>query len=70
MDKNAEFNILDLLPRRVRPKKFGNIVLPFLYKSISITSLKYRQMMDLLRYKPSDHHNYFKSLSHTEIVNE
>lgn len=71
MDENAEFKILDLLPRRGRPKKFGNIVLPSLYKSIrSITSLKYRHMMDLLRYIPPEHHNYFKSLPHTENVNE
>ena len=71
MDENSEFKIRDLLPRRGGPNKFGNIVLPSLYKSIrSITSVKYRHMMDLLQYIPSEHHNYFKSIPHTENVNE
>ena len=71
MDENAKFKILDLLPRRGRPKIFGNIVLSSSYKSIrSITSLKYRYIIDLLRYIPPKHHNYFKSLPHTENVNE
>ena len=71
MEVNAEFKILDYLPRRGRPKKFGKIVLPSLYKSITIiTSLKYRHIMDLLRYIPPVYHNYVRSLPHTEDVNE
>lgn len=44
-------NMNELLPRRGRPRKFENIVLTPLYKNIrQITTAKYKDMMDLLRY--------------------
>ncbi|KYQ50443.1 hypothetical protein ALC60_10456, partial [Trachymyrmex zeteki] len=71
MDENAEFKILDLLPRRGRPRKFENIVLIPLYKNIrQISTAKYKDMMDLLRYILPEHHDFFKSLPHTQNVDE
>jgi len=71
MNENENFKVLDLLPCRGRPRKFENIVLTPLYKNIrQITTAKFKDIIDLLRYIPSEHHDFFKSLSHTQNVDE
>ena len=63
MNENENFRVLNLVPRRGRPKKFENIVLTPLYKNIrQITTAKFKDIIDLLRYIPPQHHDSFKSL--------
>ncbi|EFN60835.1 hypothetical protein EAG_12164, partial [Camponotus floridanus] len=51
MNENENFKVLNLLPRRGRPRKFENIVLTPLYKNIrQITTAKFKDIIDLLRY--------------------
>ena len=53
-NENENFKVLNLLPRRGRPRKFENIVLTPLYKNIrQITTAKFKDIIDLLRYIPS-----------------
>jgi len=71
MNENENFKVLDLLPRRGRSRKFENIVLTPLYKNIrQITTAKFKDIIDLLRYIPPKHHDFFKSLSHTQNVDK
>lgn len=71
MNENENFKVLNLLPRRGRPKRFENIVLAPLYKNIrQVTTAKFKDMIDLLRYIPPEHHDFFKSLSHAQNVDE
>ena len=71
MNENENFKVLNLLPRRGRPRKFENIVLTPLYKNIrQITTAKFKDIIDLLRYIPPEHHDFFKSLSHAQNVDE
>ena len=67
MNEDGIFKILDLLPRQVRPRSYNNIELTLLYKNVSIATLKYNDIMDLLHYIPPVHHNYFKFLPHTQV---
>ena len=63
-DDNTEFNVLDLAPKRARPRTYEKIVLPPLYTSIRPTwEEKRRDMVDLLPYIPPIFHNYFISLT-------
>ncbi|KAI4482021.1 hypothetical protein M0804_009040 [Polistes exclamans] len=51
MNENENFKVLNLLPRRGRPRKFENILLTPLYKNIrQITTAKFKDIIDLLRY--------------------
>lgn len=71
MNENENFKVLNLSPRRGRPRRFENIVLAPLYKNIrQVTTAKFKDMIDLLRYIPPEHHDFFKSLSHAQNVDE
>uniref|UniRef100_A0A1B0B9T7 Uncharacterized protein n=1 Tax=Glossina palpalis gambiensis TaxID=67801 RepID=A0A1B0B9T7_9MUSC len=61
---DTQFKILDLLPCRGRQRNFNRIKLAPLYKNVlPISTPKYKNMMELLRYIPSMHHEYFKNLT-------
>lgn len=65
MEVDKEFKILDLLPCRGRPRNFNKIKLTPLYKNVRpISTPKYKDMMELLRYIPPMHHEYFNNLTH------
>ena len=52
-------------------KTLMNIVLTPLYKNIrQITTAKFVDTIDLLPYIPPEHHDYFKSLTHAQNVDE
>lgn len=64
LDDNSEFKVLDLSPKRGRPRIFENIDLLPLYTSIRpITEEKRKDMMDLLPYIPPIFHKHFISLN-------
>ena len=64
LDYNTEFKVLDLAPKRGRPRTYEKIFLPPIYTSIRPTKEeKRRDMMDLLPYIPPIFHNYFISLT-------
>lgn len=69
MNENENFKVLNLSPRQDRPRRFENIVLAPLYKNIKqVTTAKFKDMIDLLRYIPPEHQDFFKSLSHAQNV--
>lgn len=71
MNQNENFKVLNLLPRRSKPRMFENIVLIPLYKNIrQSTTAKFKDIIDLIRYIPPEHYDFFKSLSHTQNVDE
>ena len=66
MDENAEFKILNILPRQSRPTQFENITLKSIYKDTrKISNTKYKIMIDLLCYIPPEHQDFFKLLLHS-----
>ena len=63
LHEKDEFLTLDLSPKRGRPKRYSQIEMDPIYAgSSSVTSAKYKDMMDLLPYIPPIYHSYFKIL--------
>lgn len=67
LDDNSEFKVLDLSPKRGRPRIYENIDLLPLYTTIRpITEEKRKDMMDLLPYIPPIFHKHFIFLNTNE----
>ena len=65
MEVNAVFIILNLLTCRGIPRDFIKIKWTPLYKNVCpISTPKYKNMMELLRYMQPMHHEYFNNLTH------
>lgn len=70
MHPEAEFHVLNLSPKRRKPKLYCNPRLPQLCASERpVTKEKYKGIMDLLPDMPAIHREYFRALKMSKTEN-